>query len=121
MGLAIFCLILGFIVGYLLRDSRQEKPKETIKKTRNVYLNYNERQREKIRYHNDADRIRQLNLLSPNESKFMRLLQHQFEDHQLIVKDRRFYIADRDNYPIAIFEYREALLHKDLKDNTLLI
>ncbi|ENU40627.1 hypothetical protein F986_00572, partial [Acinetobacter johnsonii CIP 64.6] len=46
---------------------------------------------------------------------------HQFEDHQLIVKDRRFYIADRDNYPIAIFEYREALLHKDLKDNTLLI
>jgi sugar phosphate permease len=47
MGLAIFCLILGFIVGYLLRDSRQEKPKETIQKTRNVYLNYNERQREK--------------------------------------------------------------------------
>ena len=84
MGLAIFCLILGFIVGYLLRDSRQEKPKETVQKTRNVYLNYNERQREKIRYHNDADRIRQLNLLSPNESKFMRLLQHQFEDHKLI-------------------------------------
>jgi hypothetical protein len=74
MGLAIFCLILGFIVGYLLRDSRQEKPKETVQKTRNVYLNYNERQREKIRYHNDADRIRQLNLLSPNESKFMRIL-----------------------------------------------
>ena len=110
MGLAIFCLILGFIVGYLLRDSRQEKPKETVQKTRNVYLNYNERQREKIRYHNDADRIRQLNLLSPNESKFMRLLQHQFEDHKLIVKDRRFYIADRDNYPIAIFEYRDGTI-----------
>ncbi len=28
MGLAIFCLILGFIVGYLLRDSRARKPKE---------------------------------------------------------------------------------------------
>ena len=117
MGLAIFCLILGFIVGYLLRDSRQEKPKETIKKTRNVYLNYNERQREKIRYHNDADRIRQLNLLSPNESKFMRLLQHQFEDHQLIVKDRRFYIADRDNYPIAIFEYRDGTKELKVKDS----
>lgn len=91
MGLAIFCLILGFIVGYLLRDSRQEKPKETVQKTRNVYLNYNERQREKIRYHNDADRIRQLNLLSPNESKFMRLLQHQFEDHKLIKRQTFLY------------------------------
>ena len=116
MGLAIFCLILGFIVGYLLRDSRQEKPKETIQKTRNVYLNYNERQREKIRYHNDADRIRQLNLLSPNESKFMRLLQHQFEDHKLIVKDRRFYIADRDNYPVAIFEYRDGTKQLNVED-----
>ena len=116
MGLAIFCLILGFIVGYLIRDSRQEKPKETIQKTRNVYLNYNERQREKIRYHNDADRIRQLNLLSPNESKFMRLLQHQFEDHKLIVKDRRFYIADRDNYPVAIFEYRDGTKELRLQD-----
>ncbi|MGF2878761.1 hypothetical protein VSN93_01460 [Acinetobacter johnsonii] len=116
MGLAIFCLILGFIVGYLLRDSRQEKPKETPQKTRNVYLNYNERQREKIRYHNDADRIRQLNLLSPNESKFMRLLQHQFEDHKLIVKDRRFYIADRDNYPVAIFEYRDGTKQLKVED-----
>ena len=116
MGLAIFCLILGFIVGYLLRDSRQEKPKETIQKTRNVYLNYNERQREKIRYHNDADRIRQLNLLSPNESKFMRLLQHQFEDHKLIVKDRRFYIAYRDNYPVAIFEYRDGTKQLKVED-----
>lgn len=116
MGLAIFCLILGFIVGYLLRDSRQEKPKETIQKTRNVYLNYNERQREKIRYHNDADRIRQLNLISPNESKFMRLLQHQFEDHKLIVKDRRFYIADRDNYPVAIFEYRDGTKQLKVED-----
>ena len=116
MGLAIFCLILGFIVGYLLRDSRQEKPKETVQKTRNVYLNYNERQREKICYHNDADRIRQLNLLSPNESKFMRLLQHQFEDHKLIVKDRRFYIADRDNYPVAIFEYRDGTKQLKVED-----
>ena len=116
MGLAIFCLIFGFTVGYLWRDSKQEKSKEIQQKTRNVYLNYNERQREKIRYHNDADRIRQLNLLSPNESKFMRLLQHQFEDHKLIVKDRRFYIADRDNYPVAIFEYRDGTKELRLQD-----
>lgn len=118
MGIAIFCLMLGFIVGYLWRDSRPEKrQKEPTKtKTRNIYLSYNERQREKIRYYNDADRIRQLNLLSPNESKFMRLLQHQFEDQRLIVKDRRFYIADQDNYPIAIFEYRDGSKELKVKD-----
>lgn len=116
MGLAIFCLIVGFIIGYLWRDSRPKKEKVTVQKTRNVYLSYNERQREKIRYYNDADRIRQLNLLSPNESKFMRLLQHQFEDQKLIVKDRRFYIADQDNYPIAIFEYRDGSKELKVKD-----
>lgn len=116
MGIAIFCLILGFIIGYLWRDSRAEKVQAPAQKTRNVYLSYNERQREKIRYQNDADRIRQLNLLSPNESKFMRLLQHQFEEHKLIVKDRRFYIADQDSYPIAIFEYRDGTKELRVKD-----
>jgi hypothetical protein len=116
MGIAIFCLIIGFIIGYLWRDSRPEKEKAAVQRTRNVYLSYNERQREKIRYYNDADRIRQLNLLSPNESKFMRLLQHQFEDHKLIVKDRRFYIADQDYYPIAIFEYRDGSKELKVKD-----
>lgn len=116
MGIAIFCLIIGFIIGYLWRDSRPEKEKAAVQRTRNVYLSYNERQREKIRYYNDADRIRQLNLLSPNESKFMRLLQHQFEDHKLIVKDRRFYIADQDSYPIAIFEYRDGSKELKVKD-----
>ncbi|MEG2359071.1 hypothetical protein [Acinetobacter sp.] len=116
MAIGIFCLILGFIIGYLWRDSRAEKAQAPAQKTRNVYLSYNERQREKIRYQNDADRIRQLNLLSPNESKFMRLLQHQFEEHKLIVKDRRFYIADQDSYPIAIFEYRDGTKELRVKD-----
>ena len=116
MGIAIFCIILGFIMGYLFRDSRQEV-KETYTKTksstRNVYLSYSERQRAKLRHYNDADRIRELNLLSPNESKFMRLLQHQFKHEILIIKDRRFYIADQDHYPLAIFEYRDG--SKELK------
>ena len=116
MAIGVFCLILGFIVGYLWRDSRAEKAQVPTQKTRNVYLSYNERQREKIRYQNDADRIRQLNLLSTNESKFMRLLQHQFENHKLIVKDRRFYIADQDSYPIAIFEYRDGTKELRVKD-----
>ena len=118
MGVAIFCLILGFIVGYLFKDTQNKKetPKVKTKQTRNVYLSYNERQRAKIRYLNDVDRIRELNLLSHNESKFMRLLQHQFLEHKLIVKDRRFYIADQDNYPIAIFEYRDGTKELKVKD-----
>lgn len=116
MFIGIICIIVGFVFGYLWRDSRPENEKPKTQKTRNVYLSYNERQREKIRYYNDADRIRQLNLLSPNESKFMRLLQHQFLEHKLIVKDRRFYIADQDNYPIAIFEYRDGTKELKVKD-----
>lgn len=117
MGVAIFCLIIGFVVGYLFKDTQHKKetPKKA-KQTRNVYLSYNERQRAKIRYLNDVDRIRELNLLSHNESKFMRLLQHQFLEHKLIVKDRRFYIADQDNYPIAIFEYRDGTKELKVKD-----
>ena len=116
MGIAIFCLIFGFIAGYLFKDTQQKKQPVKIKQHRNVYLSYNERQRAKIRYINDADRIRQLNLLSHNESKFMRLLQHQFIDHKIIVKDRRFYIADQDYYPIAIFEYRDGTKELRVQD-----
>ncbi|WP_335986817.1 hypothetical protein [Acinetobacter bereziniae] len=110
MGLAIFCLIFGFIAGYLYRNSKSEPIKENKQnqKTKHVYLNYNERQRAKLNHQSDADRIRELNLLTPNESRFMRLLQHQFTEYKLIIKSRRFYIADNDNYPIAIFEYRDG-------------
>ena len=119
MGLAIFCLIFGFTVGYLWRDSRPEKRQKEAPKTkaRNIYLSYNERQRAKIRHQSDAERIRELNLLSTNESKFMRLLQHQFTDYKLIIKDKRFYIADQDNYPIGIFEYRDGTKELKVKDS----
>lgn len=110
MGLAIFCLIFGFIAGYLYRSSKSEpmQEKQQTQRTKHIYLSYNERQRAKLNHQSDADRIRELNVLSPNESKFMRLLQHQFTESKLIIKDRRFYIADQDNYPIAIFEYRDG-------------
>lgn len=118
MGLALFCLILGFTVGYLWRDSKPEKIKKEEKlKNRNIYLSYNERQRAKIRHQNDAERIRELNLLSTNESKFMRLLQHQFIEHKIIIKDKRFYVADQDYYPIAIFEYRDGTKELRVTDN----
>lgn len=110
MGLAIFCLIFGFIAGYLYGKSKSKtmREKNQIQRNRHIYLNYNERQRAKLNHQSDADRIRELNLLSPNESRFMRLLQHQFTEYKLIIKSRRFYIADNDNYPIAIFEYRDG-------------
>ena len=118
MGLALFCLILGFTVGYLWRDSKPEKIKKEEKlKNRNIYLSYKERQRAKIRHQNDAERIRELNLLSTNESKFMRLLQHQFIEHKIIIKDKRFYVADQDYYPIAIFEYRDGTKELRVTDN----
>ena len=109
MMMGITCLIFGFVAGYLYRNSKSELKREqpTIK-SKSIYSNYNERQRAKIRYFSDAERIRQLNILSPNESRFMRLLQHEFLEYQLIIKDRRFYIADQDNYPVAIFEYRDG-------------
>ena len=86
MGLAIFCLIFGFIAGYLYRGYKtsQVQEKHIIQRTRNIYLNYSERQRAKLNHQNDTDRIRELNLLSPNESRFMRLLQHEFTEYKLV-------------------------------------
>lgn len=42
---------------------------------------------------------------------------HQFTDYKLIIKDKRFYIADQDNYPIGIFEYRDGTKELKVKDS----
>ena len=112
----IIFLIIGIAVGYLIGINKKKEMSEAKKRK---IINYTERQKAKIRYETDADRIRQLNLLSPNESKFMRMLQHEFTNEKVIVKDKRFYIADQDNYPIAIFEYRDgtkSIKSKDMED-----
>ncbi len=41
--------------------------------------------------------------------KFMRLLQHQFTEHGLVIKDQ-------NNYPIAIFEYCDGSQAMKLQD-----
>lgn len=106
-------MIFGIAIGYFIGiNKKKEEPQNKPRKV----INYTERQKAKVRYETDADRIRQLNLLSPNESKFMRILQHEFEKQKVIVKDRRFYIADQDNYPIAIFEYRDGTKQIKSKD-----
>jgi len=98
-------LILGIAIGYFIGTN---KKKETKREKRTRTISYTERQKAKVRYENDSDRIRQINLLSPNESKFMRMLQHEFTNQKVVTKDNRFYIADLDDYPIAIFEYRDG-------------
>ena len=106
-------LIIGIAIGYFIAINKKTGKKE-IKQKRT--MTYTERMKEKVSYENDADRIRQLNLPSPNESKFMRILQHEFTDQKIIVKDKRFYIADQDNHPIAIFEYRDGSREIRTKD-----
>jgi hypothetical protein len=106
---------MGFIAGYFYRQSKISQKDQAPRRIKT----YSERQKAKILYKTDADRIRQLNLLSPNESKFMRMLQHEFTNEKVIVKDKRFYIADQDNYPIAIFEYRDGtkpIKNRDIED-----
>ena len=113
----IFGIIAGFIIGYFYSQSKTpvEQPKPRAKRIQT----YQERQKAKVMYISDADRIRELNQLSPNETKFMRILQREFIDQQVVAKNKRFYIADKDNYPIAIFEYRDglkALKNEDIED-----
>ena len=111
----IFLLIIGFIAGYFYRQSKISQKDQAPRRIKT----YSERQKAKILYKTDADRIRELNQLSHTETKFMRALQREFLESQVIVKDKRFYIADNDNYPIAIFEYRDGkkpLKTKDLED-----
>lgn len=114
---SVFIFLVGFILGciftkYLSKDEQKTKPK---KRT----LSYTERQKAKVKYNNDADRIREINLLSNTEGKFYRILQHEFNQHEIIIKNKRFFIIDKDNYPIAIFEYRDGikpLKNRDIED-----
>lgn len=87
-----------------------------VKKLNNS-LSYQERQKQKVSYKSDADRIREINLLSPNESKFMRLLLNNFHENKVIVKNHRFFIVDMDNMPIAIFEYKDGKLQTKIQDS----
>ena len=60
-------------------------------------------------YRTDADRIRELNLLTTNEGKFMRVLINEISGYEIIVKNRRFFLVDVDKFPVAIFEYRDGI------------
>lgn len=91
-------------MGRLTSKKKELKIIEPKRKT----VTYSERQKMKVIYRADSDRIRELNLLNKNESSFLRLLKQEFSEFEVIVKNKRMFIVDYDNYPIAIFEYRDG-------------
>jgi len=114
----LFFLFIGLAIGFWIGNkSPRLENKKPVQQRR--ILTALERHKAKIGYESDADRIRELNLLSQNESKFLRILQHEFIDNEVVVKNKRFFIIDKDKYPLAIFEYRdgkEGLKVTDIED-----
>ncbi|MEB3767728.1 hypothetical protein [Acinetobacter sp. MD2] len=106
----IFLLLMGIFIGFLMGRSsvKQVKEQEPKKPTRRAFT-YSQRQYLKVMYASDADRIRELNLLSANDSIFLRLLKQEFSNKDVVVKDKRFFIVDGEKFPIAIFEYRDGV------------
>ena len=118
--IAFLCLCLGFLAGYRVRSSMLAKlntQKNPISKKvtpqaktqlQRVYL--------KAVHQTDSDRIRELNLLSKNQSVFLRLLKQTFIDYDIAIKQQRFIVVDRDAMPIAIFEYRDGTMARKITD-----
>ncbi|SDB92737.1 hypothetical protein [Acinetobacter boissieri] len=106
---AIILFVVGGLLGFILgKTSRRDQVQNPVNKEHKKGYSYSERQYRKVVYLSDADRIRALNLLSANASVFLRLLKQEFPHCSVVVKNKRFFIVDRDQYPIAIFEYRDG-------------
>ena len=114
MGDLIFILII-FALGFWIGRKTAPKQEQTPQKPPRRFLGYSERQRMKVMYETDADRIRELNALSKNESSFLRLLKQEFSTYEVVIKQKRFFIVDIDKHPIAIFEFRDG--HKQLRNS----
>lgn len=102
--LAFICLIFGFLLGYWV-CSKQKRP---LKNQTSTTFSYQQRLYKKAIHQNDADRIRELNQLSSNQSVFLRLLKQNFPQHDIAIKQQRFFVLDQDHIPCAIFEYRDG-------------
>lgn len=105
----LFLLLIGIFIGFFMGRSSVKKntEREPTKPVKRTYT-YNQRQYLKVMYSSDADRIRELNLLSANDSVFLRLLKQEFSKKDVVIKNKRFFIVDGDKFPIAIFEYRDG-------------
>ncbi len=114
MGDLILILII-FGIGFWLGRVTAPKSKEEKPKLQRRSFTYTDRQRQKVMYATDADRIRELNALTKNEGSFVRMLRQEFSPLEVVVKEKRFFIVDNDKYPIAIFEFREG--HTPLRNS----
>ena len=117
--LSFLCLCVGFALGYFIKGMVQQSTpqkqteihynaKESVRQTLNRPNTHLQRLYLKSMHASDSDRIRELNLLSKNQSSFLRLLQQIFHEYRIAIKQQRFIVLDRDQFPIAIFEYRDG-------------
>ena len=115
----LILLLIGLFVGYWFGRNTAPKPEPTKSYHRPKTYTYEQRQRMKVIYQSDAERIRELNTLSSNDSIFLRILKQEFHPKEIVVKQKRYFVVDRDHFPIAIFEYRDGtqvFRNKDFED-----
>lgn len=106
--LAFLCLIIGFILGYTLRGSPAAQPQAKIR-TSPIATTQQQRLYLKAMHQANSQRIRELNLLSTNQSIFLRLLKQIFADYEITIKQQRFLLLNQDHIPLDFFEYRDGI------------
>lgn len=106
--LAFLCLMIGFILGYVLRGAPAAQAQAKVKSAP-VATTQQQRLYLKAMHQTDSQRIRELNLLTSNQSVFLRLLKQTFPEYDIAIKQQRFLILDQDRMPLAIFEYRDGI------------
>lgn len=115
----LILLLIGLFVGYCFGRYNAPKSEPAKSYQRPKVYTYEQRQRMKVMYHSDAERIRELNTLSSNDSIFLRILKQEFRPKEIVIKQKRFFVVDADHFPIAIFEYRDGtqvFRNKDVED-----
>ena len=105
---ALILLILGFILGFFTRGLISKPTFQQKKRSYYRPLTHQQKLQLNSFHQTDSDRIRELNLLSTNESTFLRLLKKTIIDFDVAIKQKRFIILDKDKMPCAIFEYRDG-------------
>ncbi len=106
----ILVITMAIIAFFMARPNRGRTTAQRapVKHLRVVTTVDQQRQLHKVHYQSDADRIRELNLLSPNAGKFMRLLLQIFRNQTILVKQQRFFVVASNGLPLAIFEYHDG-------------
>lgn len=117
--LSFLCLLIGFFLGFYIRG-KHNHAKAPVTPSRHLRSPVQHTQLQRLylksMHHSDSDRIRELNLLSTNQSSFLRLLKQTFHPYEIAIKQQRFILLDSDQFPIAIFEYRDGTHPRKLID-----